>query len=340
MTLKSTVGWVGPSHGRCALGFALALTAACPAWAQSAGPGESLDGAVELSQAPATAFGTSRNRDVLTAQVLLDRIRFAPGEIDGLNGGNTRRAVRAFQRAQGVEVDGVIDGDLIGRLEEADGRPLLRTRLITEEQATGPFLDAVPSGMVAQAKLDRVSYTSPEELLSEAFHMSPGLLRALNPQTDFGRVGARILVVAKRSSELPDVARIEVDKAAKRVRAYAADGKLLASYPATIGSAELPSPSGATQVRAVAPDAAYYFDPDQLSFGPDEKLTIPPGPNNPVGGVWIDLAKAGYGIHGTPSPGSISKTASHGCVRLTNWDARELAAKVRAGVEVTFVGGG
>jgi lipoprotein-anchoring transpeptidase ErfK/SrfK len=90
-------------------------------------------------------------------------------------------------------------------------------------------------------------------------------------------------------------------------------------------------------VRAVAPEATYHFSPEGRDWGPDKALTTAAGPNNPVGGVWIDLTEKGYGIHGSPDPELIGKTSSHGCVRLTNWDARELASAVRQGTKVEFV---
>ena len=135
-----------------------------------------------------------------------------------------------------------------------------------------------------------------------------------------------------------DVARIEISRSDNTLRAFDSAGTMLAAYPATVGSAEMPSPDGTMEVRAVAPEAKYYFDPEaNPNWGPDKKLTIAAGPNNPVGGVWIDLTKDTYGIHGSPDPNLIGKTASHGCVRLTNWDARELAAAVSEGTKVTFV---
>jgi lipoprotein-anchoring transpeptidase ErfK/SrfK len=201
----------------------------------------------------------------------------------------------------------------------------------------GPYVAAVPKDFVEQSKLERVGFTSAAEALAERFHMSENLLRALNPGVAFGKPGAEILVVASRTGKIEgEVARIKVDKQALSVHVFDKDDKLLASYPATIGSADMPSPEGSMQVEAVATDAAYYFDPEKLGFGPDKKLQIAAGPNNPVGGVWIDLSKEGYGIHGAPDPKLIRKSSSHGCVRLTNWDARELAESVRPGVTVEF----
>jgi len=287
---------------------------------------------------PPDAFLGPRREPVFTAQVLLDRLRFSPGAIDGRRGDNTSRAVRAFQRERGLPVNGRIDDALLAALRAASPSPVLARYRIAEEDVAGPFASAIPDGLAEQAELESLAYTGPVELLAERFHMTRALLRDLNPGVDFAKPGSEILVAAAREDGLQGrVAKIEVDKAAGEVRAFDGEEKLLASYPATIGSSSLPSPSGRTTVRAVAPDPAYYFDPARLSWGPDRRLEIAPGPNNPVGTAWIDLAKDGYGIHGTPEPRLIGKTASHGCVRLTNWDAEELAAAVESGVEVTFL---
>lgn len=286
---------------------------------------------------PATVFSESRSADVLVAQVLLDRSRHSPGVIDGVIGGNTRRAISAFERSQGLPVDGELDRRLFGGLAEQHPGAILQRYTITQNDVDGPF-PAVPGGMARQARLDRLGFEGPAEALAEKFHMSRQLLEALNPAAEFGRAGTVVVVVAPGPDELPaTVARIEVDKSASAVRAYSAAGELLATYPATIGSSAFPSPSGSMEVRAVAMRPAYYFDPEGRAWGPDQQLTIAPGPNNPVGTTWIDLTREGYGIHGTPEPRLIGKTASHGCVRLTNWDAHELATAVRRGTRVEFL---
>ena len=288
---------------------------------------------------PDGVFSGSRSRDVLMAQVLLDRSRHSPGVIDGYMGGNTERAIRAYQRTHGLEVTGTVDDALLRHLADNGDAQILKRYTLTQEDVDGPFVN-VPSGMAEMAKMERVGYESAAEKIAEKFHMTQDFLRALNPDADFGRAGTEILVAAAAQSgpgSLSDVARIEVDKAANSVRAYDEGGTLLARYPATVGSDTFPSPSGSMTVRAVAPQATYHFDPEGREWGPDEQLTIPAGPNNPVGGVWIDLSKEGYGIHGSPDPKLIGKTSSHGCVRLTNWDARELAGAVSQGVKVEFV---
>lgn len=315
--------------------FAITLCAV-PANAAQAQSGD----AVRLEDVPERVFSGSRKRDVLRAQILLDRARFSPGVIDGLGGGNTRKAIRAFQRSEGVAADGEVDRDLLSRLQKGRSGDVLRRYTLTDDDVQGPFVDEIPAGLEKQAEMERLSYTSVEEMLAEKFHMSRKFLAALNPDADFGKAGTRIIVASRRTGGIEGkVVRIEVDKGQNVVRAFGEGDTLLAFYPATVGSESLPSPDGTMTVEAVAYDAAYYFNPDALSWGPDKRLEIPPGPNNPVGTTWIDLSKESYGIHGSPDPQLISKTASHGCVRLTNWDVEELARAVSKGVEVKFVSG-
>lgn len=288
-------------------------------------------------EVPVGIFSGERSQEVFIAQVLLNRSRHSVGVIDGYMGGNTARAIRAYQRANGLTVDGEVSQQLLRRLAADDGGSILQRHTLTGEDVSGPFVD-VPSEMAAMAELDRVAYERPAEKIAEKYHMAEAFLRALNPNADFGSAGTEIVVIVPRGNGLArDVTRIEVDKLTNAVRAYADDGSLLASYPATVGSSSFPSPDGSMTVRAVAPDATYHFDPEGRQWGPDERLTIAAGPNNPVGGIWIDLSKDGYGIHGSPDPQLIGKTASHGCVRLTNWDARELAGAVSRGTQVDFV---
>ena len=289
------------------------------------------------SGAPADLFTGQRSREVLAVQVLLDRAKHSPGVIDGMMGGNTRRAIRAYQSANGLSVTGEVDSALVERLVQAHGGDLFQTYTISSDDADGPFRN-IPSGMSAMADLDSLSYESPAELLAEKFHMAQSFLTALNPGTNFSSAGTSILVIKPGSEKLSaSVSRIEVDKAANELRAYAEGGQLVATYPTTVGSNVHPSPNDKLEVVAVAPAPTYHFDPEGRSWGPDEKLTIAAGPNNPVGAVWIDLSRDGFGIHGTPDPKLIGKTSSHGCVRLTNWDAEEVADAVSKGTTVVSV---
>lgn len=280
---------------------------------------------------------------LIRAQVLLARARFSPGVIDGEDGENLKNAVSAFERANSLPEDGKLD-EAVWNLLVEDANVVMADYVITAEDAAGPFTPAIPKDdYAAMAKEKRLNYATPLEAMAEKFHMDEALLQALNPGVDFGRAGTKILVVSPPAEMLPtQVATVEVDKARNQVRAYGADGALMASYPATVGSSDMPTPDGEWAVNAVAKDPTWNYDPAKLNFGDKSlgKLSIAAGPNNPVGAVWIDLTKDTYGIHGAPEPKLVGKTASHGCVRLTNWDAKQLASAVKKGVKVVFVGGG
>ena len=285
--------------------------------------------------------GTNADPVLIRAQVMLDRAHFSPGVIDGRGGENTRNALMAFERAAGLDPDGRLDPQAWAALTQGDANPAVRGYTIAAEDVQGPFVAEMPETFPEMARLERLGYRDAAEGLAEKFHMDEDLLRELNPGVDFARAGQVILVAAVGDRPLPPVDRIEVDKDRVQLRAYSGD-RLVAVYPATVGSASFPSPQGAMTVRAVAPNPNYTYNPEVITFGRerngDQLLTIPPGPNNPVGGTWIDLSEETYGIHGAPEPSQVGKTASHGCVRLTNWDAAELGRAVRTGARVTFTG--
>ncbi|ANP47647.1 hypothetical protein ATE48_17945 [Candidatus Viadribacter manganicus] len=287
----------------------------------------------------ATAPQSARfDAGMVRIQVLLDRAHFSPGVIDGYDGGNVRKAVSAYQEANSLPVNGVAGDALLTRLEQSDASPALVAYVLTAEDVAGPFVD-VPRDLEAMSRLQRVGYEAAEEAVAEKFHMDEHLLRTLNPGADFSRAGTEI-VVANGGGELTaQVASIEVDVAEGIVRAFDASNQLVAFYPATIGSGDAPAPLGEHTVRGVAFDPTYRYDPARLpSFGQRNHgaLDIAAGPNNPVGAVWIALSADTYGIHGAPNPSQVSKTQSHGCIRLTNWDAVELGRAVRPGVPVAI----
>jgi lipoprotein-anchoring transpeptidase ErfK/SrfK len=282
----------------------------------------------------------ARRNALIRAEVLLARAHFSPGVIDGQDGGNLKNAVSAYETAHNLPADGTMNGQVWAALA-ADTQAALTDYTITADDVKGPFVAKIPTDMAEMAKLDALSFTSPLEALAEKFHMDEALLKKLNPGVDFGTAGSKIVAAALGPDKLPaTVTRIEVDKGLRQIRAYGAKDLLLAVYPATVGSSERPAPEGEWAVRTVAPNPTYTYDPSRLTFGKasNGKLTIKAGPNNPVGGTWIDLTKDTYGIHGTPDPRMVGKTASHGCVRLTNWDVRQLSQAVKAGTKVAFMG--
>jgi lipoprotein-anchoring transpeptidase ErfK/SrfK len=204
----------------------------------------------------------------------------------------------------------------------------------------GPFLKKLPAKMEDMKGLKALGYTSPREAIAEKFHMSEGLLSALNPGKKFDQPGETIFItnVLNRQNKLT-IGRIEVDKVRQTVKAFDPSGALIAFLPATVGSEEKPSPTGSLKVVSADTNPYYRYNPDYKFKGVKSKtaFTIKPGPNNPVGSYWIGLSAEGYGIHGTPNPSKVSKAESHGCVRLTNWDAALLGSNVKKGTPVVFV---
>ncbi|MDX1623526.1 MAG: L,D-transpeptidase family protein [Gemmatimonadota bacterium] len=319
--------------------------------------------------------GDRDDLSVFHVQVLLDRARFSPGVLDGKWGKNTEKAIYWLQRGEGVEATGTVDSLTYERLVRVAGNPdrYVRTVVLTEEDVAGPFV-SIPESPWQQADLACLCYRSVGEKVAERFHATPGMLSRLNPDvvldslragdslrvpnvegielTDAGEgkaaPGAGEETLASRDTlagadvaraDAGDVARIVISDAGHWLHALDEDGRILYHFPTTLGSQYNPSPEGRLEITSISFDPWFHFQPalfDEVDDSePDVKL--PPGPNSPVGIVWMALSKPHYGIHGTARPETIGYVTSHGCIRLTNWDARFLAERTRTGVPVEFV---
>ena len=283
-------------------------------------------------------------QDIVAFQVLLDRSGFSPGEIDGRAGANTTRALSAFQEAKGLPPTGTTD---CATRKALGGQPILADYTITTDDTAGPFTESIPNDLVAQAQLPALAYQSLLERLGERFHAAPALIEEANPGARFA-AGETIKVPAvepfddtakpaiRQKAAGPSV-RVEVSREGS-LKVFRDDGSLAMFAPVTSGSEHDPLPIGQWKVLSVHWMPPFSYNPD-LFWDADPshtKARIKPGPNNPVGAIWIDIDKEHYGIHGTPEPSKVGHTQSHGCVRLTNWDAVRLAALVAPGTPVIF----
>lgn len=281
---------------------------------------------------PAAKAAAAAKPDVLPTQVLLDRAGFSVGEIDGAGGPNTQRAIAAYEAAKKSSIADAL----------ASGEPATISYTITAEDESAPKTPNIPEDMMEKAKLKRLDYASMVEMLGERFHASPALLKKLNPGAKFA-AGEQItvpnvnVVSDAEGKPVPNIT-VKVSKQNSTLTVTDAGGAVLMHAPVTSGSEHDPLPIGSWTVTAVARNPSFNYNPD-LFWDADPahaKAKVPPGPNGPVGVVWIDINKPHYGIHGTPEPGTVGHTSSHGCVRLTNWDALKLAAMVGKGTKVEF----
>jgi lipoprotein-anchoring transpeptidase ErfK/SrfK len=309
--------------------------------------------AVAIQQPPAAAApaATPQKNAALSVQVALDRAGFSPGALDGQIGPSTKKALAAYHEAHGGEPP-VTD-------------PITKYQ-ITEADVAGPFVEDIPSDLVEQSKLKSLGYRTPLEMLAERFHATPALLQRLNPGARFA-AGEEITVPNVEPMRLPadppkeekkptpaekkadakaaqaeaaakPAVTVTVSKSTSALTVTDGSGKVVMYAPVTTGSEQDPLPLGDWKVNGVSINPPFRYNPD-LFWDADPahtKALIPPGPNNPVGLVWVDISKEHYGLHGTPEPSHIGRTESHGCVRLTNWDALRLAALVKPGTPVVF----
>jgi lipoprotein-anchoring transpeptidase ErfK/SrfK len=280
--------------------------------------------------------------EILATQVALDRSGFSPGEIDGKAGRNLQRALAAFQQAHQLPATGQMNDQTWTELATAGGDvPPLVEYAITDADIAGPFTPDIPAKLPDQATLDALNYRTPLEALAERFHSSPALLQQLNPGAMFQRAGESLMVpnVASSPTSSPwaDIT-VAVTKSTSALTIEDSSGRILFHAPVTSGSIHDPLPLGEWKVNGVQRKPKFHYNPELFwdATPGDRKATLQPGPNNPVGIVWIDLSKPHYGLHGTPEPSNIGHVESHGCVRLTNWDADRVARWVKPGTKVVF----
>ncbi len=273
------------------------------------------------------------------AHVMLNNAHASPGAIDGSSGKNTLKAIASFQQMNGLKPTGTLTKETWDALIAKQGsKPAYVEYTITAADLKGPYAKSIPGDYALQAKMPGLYYTRVSEMLGEKFHMDENFLKKINPKATFNKVGEKIIVTSVRNQLPEDIHLIVAHKGAKQLYLFNSNNKMIASFPATIGSSDTPSPTGTYKVTGVAPNPWYSYSPSNFVQGKNLKpLSLPPGPNGPVGNIWIGLSKKSFGIHGTPNPSAISKTASHGCIRLTNWDANDLGKKVRSGVTVKFL---
>ena len=276
---------------------------------------------------------TKIDRNVATKlQALLNWNHSGVGAVDGYWGKNTRKAMQAFQKAQGLPVTEAVNEETWQALTKNStltSQPVLVSYQLTDADVNVKTTQ-IPASAEAKAKLDGMYYESVLEALGEKFHISRDYLKSLNPNASF-KSGETIIVYNPGNPNTTPVSRVVADKDTQTLYAYDDSDNLVASYPTTVGSTATPSPTGTHKVKVKIHEPNYTYTSDN-----GKKSIIPPGPNNPVGVVWIGLSKPSYGIHGSPDPERISRQASAGCVRLTNWDALSLLGVIKNDATVEF----
>lgn len=266
-------------------------------------------------------------------QALLNWHQFGVGAVDGQWGKNTVKAMQAFQQARNLPVTTTMNEQTWQALTDnpqLNTQPVLVNYTLTDADVNQTLVK-IPSKSADKAKLDTMGYERITEALAEKFHIDEQYLKALNPNATY-QVGDTITVYNPGQPNLTAVARVVADKTKQQLFAYDTQDNLIAVYPTTVGSSETPSPTGIHVVknRVLKPNYTH------TSKNNKDKDILQPGPNNPVGMVWIGLDKDSYGIHGSPNPEAISRQASQGCIRLTNWDALALYGTIQDTAKVEF----
>jgi len=299
-----------------------------------------------INNAPVNApvTGDVKGPSVLRAQVYLDRIHFSVGSLDGRWGRNSAITTWWYQRARGMAPTGDLDQQTFQKLaSEAGYAPVVKQYAVTADDLKGPFV-SIPDSVYDQQKLNCLCYETVREKLGEKFHSDPDFLDVLNPDVKWTDLqpGTAIIVPNVRdefTTDQKDIAKVVISIAGNSFNAFDANGHVIFHSPTTLGSGYDPSPHETVHVIKITPMPHFHYDPTLYHEVPDSEpdAHLPPGPNSPVGIVWIALSKEHYGIHGNPEPESIGYSSSHGCVRLTNWDAEEVEHRISEGVEVSFV---
>jgi lipoprotein-anchoring transpeptidase ErfK/SrfK len=312
-------------------------------------------------QGTAPVASQTIDQSILHVQVILDHLALSPGVLDGRKGKSLVAALKGFQESRGLAVTGELDAATAVSLKPYDSIPATRKLALTADALSGPYVNPIPKDPQAQAKLPSLGYRSPMEKLAEMFHTTPQVLLALNtPDTrlvpgstvvfpnalpsarnydpklpaDWRKTLADLNV----SSDEPQGAKIVVDKSDEVLRVLDGQGKLVAQFQATMGSTHDPLPIGTWKIQGASYNPAFHYNPDLFwdAKANAKAARLPPGPNGPVGVIWLDLSKPHYGIHGTPEPSTIGRAESHGCIRLTNWDAARLSLMVKPGTPAIF----
>ncbi|WP_267387326.1 L,D-transpeptidase family protein [Sphingomonas sp. GC_Shp_3] len=328
------------------------LLAACLAF----GASSPLVAAPAKPQAP-----SAPDQAVLHVQVILDHLGFSPGVLDGKPGMSLTAALKGFQQSRGLGASGKLDKPTQAALQQYANMPATQTITLTPAILGGPFTNPLPKQPAEQAKLPQLGYRNAMEKMGEMFHTTPAVLVALNSGDTRLAPGVKITVPAvvatnrnydpklpekwrqtlstlNVDAQQPQAAKVVVDKSDSVLRAYDASGKLIAQFQATMGSKHDPLPIGTWKILGPAYNPPFHYNPKLFwdAKKGEKKATLPPGPNGPVGVVWLDLSKEHYGIHGTPEPTTIGRAESHGCIRLANWNAARLAMMVKPGTPAIF----